>query len=48
MFVNGLYVFFQENPEALNKPGAIGKLYNIINTVKELDEEPKVSMIHTP
>ncbi|RVE49455.1 hypothetical protein evm_005886 [Chilo suppressalis] len=29
----------QNEPET--KPGAFGKLYNIINTVKELEEEPK-------
>ncbi|XP_050357867.1 ryanodine receptor isoform X13 [Nymphalis io] len=27
--------------EPETKPGAMGRLYNIINTVKELDEEPK-------
>ncbi|XP_050555822.1 ryanodine receptor isoform X35 [Spodoptera frugiperda] len=30
-----------ENQEPEAKPGAFGKLYNIINTVKELEEEPK-------
>lgn len=31
----------EENPEDLIKPGPIKKLYNIINAVKELEEEPK-------
>lgn len=31
----------EENPENLPKPGAITKLYNLINAVKELEEEPK-------
>ncbi|KAL4707078.1 hypothetical protein ACJJTC_011404 [Scirpophaga incertulas] len=31
----------QEQTEPEIKPGAFGKLYNIINTVKELEEEPK-------
>ncbi|KAG5899237.1 hypothetical protein JTB14_035422 [Gonioctena quinquepunctata] len=30
-----------ENPEDLVKPGPIKKLYNLINAVKELEEEPK-------
>lgn len=31
----------EENPEDTHKPGAITKLYNLINAVKELEEEPK-------
>lgn len=32
---------YKESGEPETRPGAIGKLYNIINTVKELEEEPK-------
>lgn len=31
----------EENPEDQVKPGPLKKLYNIINAVKELEEEPK-------
>ncbi|KAI5643470.1 SPRY domain-containing protein [Phthorimaea operculella] len=36
---------FQENAEPETKKGAFSKLYNIINTVKELEEEPKGYLI---
>lgn len=31
----------EENPEGQVKPGPLKKLYNLINAVKELEEEPK-------
>lgn len=32
----------EENPDDQLKPGPLKKLYNLINAVKELEEEPKV------
>jgi hypothetical protein len=36
------HIFLQEPEADKVKPGPIKRLYNLINTVKELEEEPKI------